>query len=88
MHFRLVLTCVGLTFAPVIVTIIVSLTLCFPTVSAQIQSCHDATGCGGNEISGVSNATDCCLGSGLSFRNSSGACQQCTGKQLQVRVVC
>ena len=29
----------------------------------------------------MSNATDCCLGSGLSFRNS-GACRQCIGKWL------
>ena len=51
------------------------------TGSAQFQSCHDATGCGGSEVTGVSNASDCCLGSGLSFRNS-GTCRQCIGKQL------
>ena len=55
--------------------------LCFPTGTAQFQSCHDATGCGGNEVSGVSNASDCCLGSGLSFRDG-GTCRQCIGKLL------
>ena len=55
--------------------------LCFPTGSAQFQSCHDATGCGGNNVTGVSTARDCCLGSGLSFRNG-GICRQCIGKLL------
>ena len=53
----------------------------FPTGATQFQSCHDATGCGGNEVTGVSNASDCCLGSGLSF-NVSGTCRQCIGKLL------
>ena len=56
-----------------------SANLCFPTGSAQFQ-CHDATECGGNEVTGVSTARDCCLGSGLSFRNGSGPCRQCIGK--------
>ena len=55
--------------------------LCLPTGSGPIQSCHDATGCGGNEVTGVSTARECCLGSGLSFRNG-GTCRQCIGKQL------
>ena len=59
--------------------------LCLPTGIAQFLSCHDATGCGGNEVTGVSNASDCCLGSGLSF-NFSGTCRQCIGKQLIVFV--
>ena len=57
--------------------------LCCPTGSAQFQSCHDATGCGGYEVTGVSNASDCCLGSGLSFRDG-GTCRQCIGEQLIV----
>ena len=57
--------------------------LCFPTGCAQFQSCHDATGCGGNEVTGVSTARDCCLGGGLSFRDG-GTCRQCIGKQLIV----
>ena len=56
------------------------LTLCLPTGTAQFQSCHSATGCGGNEVTGVSNASDCCLGSGLSFRDG-GTCRQCIGKR-------
>ena len=55
--------------------------LCFPTGSVQIQSCHDATACGGNVVAGVSTARDCCLGSGLSFRDG-GTCRQCIGRQL------
>ena len=47
--------------------------LCYPTGTAQFLSCHDATGCGGSEVTGVSNASDCCLGSGLSFRDG-GTC--------------
>ena len=51
--------------------------------TAQLQSCHDTIGCGGNEVSGVSTARDCCLGSGFSFRNDgSPTCQQCIGEQL------
>ena len=57
--------------------------LCFPTGAAQFQSCHDATGCGGNEVTGVSNSSDCCLGSGLSFHDG-GTCRQCIGEQLIV----
>jgi len=57
--------------------------LCFPTGSAQFQSCHDALNCGGNMVTGVSNASDCCLGCGLSFRDG-GTCRQCIGKQLIV----
>ena len=57
--------------------------LCCPTGTAQFQSCHDATGCGGNEVTGMSNASDCCLGRGLSFRDG-GTCRQCIGKQLIV----
>ena len=57
-------------------------TLCPPTGSAQFQSCHDATGCGGNVVTGVSNARECCLGRGLSFQNADGTCRQCIGKQL------
>ena len=34
-------------------------------------------------VTGVSNASDCCLGSGLSFRDG-GTCRQCIGKQLIV----
>ena len=56
--------------------------LCFPTGSVRIQSCHDATDCGGNVVTGVSTARDCCLGSGLSFRNNGGTCRQCIGKLL------
>ena len=47
---------------------------------AQFQSCHDSTGCGENELTGVNTAEECCLGSGLSFRDS-GTCRQCIGKQ-------
>ena len=61
--------------------------LCFPTGAAQFQSCHDATGCGGNEVIGVSNSRDCCLGSGLSFRDG-GTCRQCIGKQLSSSNYC
>ena len=57
--------------------------LCCPTGTAQFQSCHDATGCGGNTVTGVSNASECCLGSGLSFRDG-GTCRQCFGEQLIV----
>ena len=57
--------------------------LCFPTGTAQFQSCHDATGCGGNTVTGVSIARNCCLGSGLSFRDG-GTCRQCIGEQLVV----
>ena len=32
-------------------------------------------------VTGVNNANDCCLGSGLSFREG-GTCRQCIGKQL------
>ena len=32
-------------------------------------------------VTGVNNASDCCLGSGLSFREG-GTCRQCIGKQL------
>ena len=56
--------------------------LCSPTGTAQFQSCHDATGCGGNVVTGVSTARECCLGSGLSFQNADGTCRQCIGKQL------
>ena len=56
--------------------------LYFCTGSALIQSCHDATGCGGNVVTGVSTARECCLGSGLSFQNADGTCRQCIGKQL------
>ena len=56
--------------------------LCFPTGVAQL-SCYNATGCGGNEVTGVSTARECCLGSGLSFRDG-GTCRQCIGKQLIV----
>ena len=75
-------TCVGLRFAPVVVINMLSviLTLCLPTGTAQFQSCHNATGCGGSEVTGVSTARDCCLGSGLSFRNGPGICRQCIGK--------
>ena len=31
-------------------------------------------------VNGVSNASDCCLGIGLSFRNN-GTCRQCIGKR-------
>ena len=56
----------------------------FPQVLHNtMQSCHDATGCGGNEVTGVSNASDCCLGRGLSFRDGE-TCRQCIGKQLIV----
>ena len=55
--------------------------LCFPTGTAQFQSCHNATGCGGNEVTGVSTARECCLWSGLSFQNTDGTCRQCIGKQ-------
>ena len=57
------------------------LPLCLHTAAAQFQSCHDSTGCGGNEVSGVSTARDCCLGSGLSFQIG-GTCQECIGKQF------
>ena len=83
MHFILVLTCVELRFAPVVLSLEicpVSLSLCLPTGTAQFQSCYDTTGCGGN-VSAVSNASDCCLGSGLSFRDG-GTCRQCIGKLL------
>ena len=58
--------------------------LCFDTGIAQFQSCHDSTGCGGNELTGVSTPRDCCLGSGLSFQDS-GTCRQCIGKPLTAR---
>ena len=48
--------------------------------TAQFQSCHDATGCGGNMVSDVSKARECCLGSGFSFMDN-GTCRQCIGKQ-------
>ena len=54
--------------------------MCLPTGTAQFQSCHNATGCGGNEVN-VSNARDCCLGSGFSFHDGVG-CRECIGKQL------
>ena len=57
--------------------------LCYSTGSAQFESCHDATGCGGNGVTGVSTARSCCLGSGLSFHDG-GTCRQCIGKQLVV----
>ena len=53
--------------------------LCFPTGAAQVP-CFDAAGCGGNETA-VNTARECCLGSGLSFRDG-GTCRQCIGKQL------
>ena len=58
-------------------------TSCLVTGAAQLQSCHDSTGCGGNLITGVSTARDCCLGSGLSFQIAAGICQRCIGKELQ-----
>ena len=58
---------------------------CLSKGIAQFQSCHDATGCGGNEVPGVSTARDCCLGNGLSFQDGSRICRQCIGKQLHVR---
>ena len=58
---------------------------CLSKGTAQFQSCHDATGCGGNEVPGVSTARDCCLGNGLPFQDGSGICRQCIGKQLHVR---
>ena len=33
-------------------------------------------------VTGVSTVEECCLGSGLSFRNGSGVCRQCIGEQL------
>ena len=55
-------------------------TSCFPSGTAQqFQSCHDATNCGGNVVTGVTTARDCCLGDGLSFQIS-GGCFQCIGK--------
>ena len=54
--------------------------MCFPTGAAQV-SCYDTTGCGGNEVTGGMTARECCLGSGLSFRNG-GTCRQCIGKLL------
>ena len=33
-------------------------------------------------VTGVNTAEECCLGSGLSFRNDSGVCRQCIGEQL------
>ena len=53
--------------------------------TGQLQSCYDATGCGGNQVTFVSTARNCCLGRGLSFRDGSGICRQCIGKQLCVR---
>ena len=75
----------GAKVAPAIVTIKcpVSLTSCLPTGTAQFQSCYDATRCGGDEVT-VSNARDCCLGSGLSFYDQNCHCRQCIGKQLHV----
>ena len=58
---------------------------CLSKGTAQLQSCYDRTGCGGNVVTGVSIARNCCLGSGLSFRDGSGICRQCIGKQLRVR---
>ena len=58
---------------------------CLSKGTAQLQSCYDATGCGGSAVTAVSTARNCCLGSGLSFRNGSGICRQCIGKQLRVR---
>ena len=54
--------------------------LCLVTGSVQFQSCYDSTGCGGNVVTGVITAEECCLGNGLSFL--SGRCRQCIGKQL------
>ena len=59
--------------------------MCLPTGSAQFQSCHNATGCGGNVVN-VSNARDCCLGSGFSFHDG-GTCRECIGKQLHQRCI-
>jgi len=53
-------------------------TACFPSGTAQFQSCHDAANCGGNMVT-ATNASDCCLGDGLSFQIS-GQCVQCIGK--------
>ena len=55
--------------------------MCLHAGAAQFESCHNSTGCGGNVIAGVSNARDCCLENGLSFKNNE-TCQQCTGKHL------
>ena len=62
--------------------IIVRLTeiTCLSKGTGQLQSCYDATGCGGNQVTFVNTARNCCLGSGLSFRNGSGICRQCIGK--------
>ena len=49
---------------------------CCSQGTAQLQSCYDSTGCGGNQVTGVSTARNCCLGSGLSFQNG-GSCRQC-----------
>ena len=56
-----------------------TLTLCPPAVLIN-HTCHDTTGCGGNMVTGVNTVEECCLGSGLSFRNGSGVCRQCIGK--------
>ena len=52
--------------------------------TAQFQSCHVATGCGGNMVSDVSNARECCLGSGFSFMDG-GTCRECIGKQPLIK---
>ena len=57
------------------------LTLCPPAVLIN-HTCHDTTGCGGSMVTGVNTVEECCLGSGLSFRNGSGVCRQCIGEQM------
>ena len=55
--------------------------LCYLSGTAQFQTCYDnaAASCGGNVVTGVSTAQDCCLGDGFWFRIS-GQCVQCIGE--------
>ena len=58
-------------------------TLCFPSGTAQFERCWDnaTTNCGGNEVTGVSTAEDCCLGDGFWFQDPNlGGCVQCIGE--------
>jgi len=57
--------------------------LCFPSGTAQFQTCYDnaAANCGGNVVIGVSTAQDCCLGDGYWFEDPRfGGCLQCIGE--------
>ena len=58
--------------------------VCFPSAA----TCYDnaTENCGGNEVTGVSTAQDCCLGNGYWFWDPRlGGCLQCIGEYLAIR---